>query len=251
MQNEYEQDLDQIRSFCESRDLDRINEMLVQIEKKWAELDQHCYVNLLRAACDEIVSCEFTGKIRARRMLTKYATLALNRADSTQVDVQLHLLVSYLRLENRLFSLNVSDFQRERSASADLWLRIWNKVEVLIDEQWNPMDPKNEVKPYLPPADVPFEAGMSPGDIKDPKVRAEYEKHLKKSKEIWDKNKQQLMLRKLKAEYSEQVADYIVNLYSIPPFNNQELRKKLANLKDEDIKRKILMAIAVREKGGL
>jgi hypothetical protein len=137
MKNEYEQDINKIRSLCHSRDLDSISDLLVQMEKKWEESDEHSYVNLLRAACDKMASCEFRDKERARSLLERYATLALNKADNTQMDVQLHLLVSYLRLENRLVSLKVSDLPRERGLSADLWLGVWNRVEALIEKDWN------------------------------------------------------------------------------------------------------------------
>ena len=220
---------------------------MANIDKRFTESNLYSYINLLRAACDEIASCEFGDKTRARLLLKRYATLVLNKADNTQIDVQVHILTSYLRLEPKLISLLKSDFPVERGLSANLWLGVWNKVETMIDKGWSLNDPENEVRPFSPPPEIFFMSGMNPDDVNDPTVRAEYEKHLKKNKATSEKNKLQVKLRKIKTEYSQQVEGYIVNIYSTPPLNDQELREKLTHFKDGGMKTRILTALSKRE----
>jgi hypothetical protein len=249
MDNNYEYDLNQIRIAVRSKDIDAVRETLVEIDQKWAQSDPISYVNLLRAACDEIRSQQFDGNVQAQSLLTKLATLAVEKADETQADVQLHLLVTCLRLHDRIAKLKPSEQPLERRASAALWLETWQKVEQLIDPEWDLNDPKNEVKPYGPPAGVVFPPGGAPPEaVKDPAIRAEYAAHLKKMEQISAKNKQQRMLRKVRTEYAGQVVDYITNLYSMPPFNIEELREQLAGLKYDDMRERILSAVSERKR---
>ena len=248
-EEKYEQDLQQIQAACQSGDLDEIEKTLEQIDKEWARPDPISHVNLSRAACDEMASQTFEDKQRGRDLLERRALLALKKADETQMNVQLHLLTSYLRVHEKMATMKVADWPQERRASAELWFGVWKRLEGLIDPDWDPSDPKNEVKPFEPPEGKPGPpGGAAPEAIQDPELRAQYEAHQKKNAELTARNQQQHRLRKAREDYAEDFEQYIISLYTMSPFNTPELKAQLAGLKDEAMSKRILDAVAEKEK---
>ena len=250
MQGDYEKDLAFCHLFillwssCEAGDLAGVERILAAMDEEWARSDKQAHVNLLRIACDTMTSAGFRDTERSRSLVERYATIALSNADDSQIDVQLYLLDSYLRVDSESGRLKGEKWSEARTDSAELWFGVWQRLEDSIDRDWDPEDPKNDVEPYVPPEGVVFASGMSPDAIEDPSVRAEYEAHLKKNERIAANNYQQRKLRRVQEEYSQKVEDYVIRIYSIPEFNMEELKAHLTNLEDEKMSKRILDAVS-------
>jgi len=239
---QYAHDLEQVRADCRAGSIPALSATMAGIAAQWSTWNQHSLVNLLRAACDQIASTRFADNEGARALLHQYATLAFEKADDSLVDVRLHLLTSHLRVHERLIGLKVADFVRERRLSAEQWVKAWNRVDDLLDCRWDPGRPEFQVRPFIPPAHVPFRAGLAPERIADPKVRAEYEAHLERSHEVAEGNKLQRKLRKIKADDTGIVERYLIELYSMPPTADDEFKALVNTLKDEPLRERILAA---------
>lgn len=248
-QKEYERDLDQLKATCEASDLDIIEKTLDTLDRKWVQSNELLYVQLLRAACDEIAARGLRTTERGRRLVERLASQALGKADESQIDVQLHLLLSYLRLDDKLSQLGAGQRAQARKASAELWVSVWRRLESLTDPNWDPNDPRNAVVPYIPPPGVIFPPSGAPAEaVPDPKIRAEYEAHLKKNERIARGNYQQRMLRRLKQDYSGSVEEYLITIYSIPPPDREELKSCLVVIKDNAMRQKILSTVKENHK---
>lgn len=247
MQSQYEQHVNQIRAASASGNLRALEATVADIEKTWAPSDPVSLVQLLRMACDEAHSHVFSDQLQARIAVKKWAETAVTKADKRQMDVQLHLLNSYLRIDDQGASARGSKWTEVRSASAAQWFKAWQDLEESIDPDWILNDPKLAIKPYVPPSNVPFDSGMSPDAMSDPKIREEYKAHLKRNQELTELNKQQQLLRRVQREYAQMFQDYIVSIYSTPPFDIEELKKLSAGLKDEPMRNRILQAVQENE----
>src|SRR5262245_16660125 len=96
MHQDYEQDLDRMRSACDSRDLDAIQRTMTDLDRKWAAVTGPEHVRLLRAACDRMEALGLQASERGRSLVERLATSAVRKADDPQLETQLYLLVTYL-----------------------------------------------------------------------------------------------------------------------------------------------------------
>ena len=71
-------------------------------------------------------------------------------------------------------------------------------------------------------------------------MREPYEKYYKRAEEIRARMYLQDTLRMLKESYSLEVEDYLGKIYSVKPFDLQELEKLLDNVLDRDSKMRIM-----------
>ena len=243
----YERHLAQIRSACEARDLDALEEALGAVDEAWLPAEPARHVNLLRAACDEAGSCRFSDNARARALIERRAEQVLDEADEPQTHVKVHVLVRHLRLEHDMPAMDPAEWPARRTEAAKLWFGVWKEMEDLIDPDWTPTGPDTAVKPFRPSGDVPFMPGMSPSDVRDPAVRADYEQHLAASAEVSERNKQQRLLRRTRQEYTAEFEDHVVRLYTTPPYDTAELSGHLAKLKDAAMKDRLLQQVRESE----
>ena len=102
-----------------------------------------------------------------------------------------------------------------------------------IDLNWDPND--LPVRNILPPLSTGLPGGIDPNAISDPKLRAEYEA---------ERHLQQSSLRDWLKRYPITAERYIIELYSLPPYNNEELEKLLNRyLKDQTTRDRIMTAV--------
>jgi len=246
VQNQYDLYLAKIQQGSSSGDLNLVEATVFDADRTFGPSEPAALVRVLRAACDEVNSHRFTDQHRAQSLVEQWAVAAIRKANKAQIDVQIHLLTSFLRIRGSTKDMTPSNWAQKRQQSAELWFGVWRKLEEFIDPSWSLNDPKYAIKPYVPPAHVQFDSGMSPEDIQDPKIRREYEAHLLKNHELMEFNKGQLLGRKLKQEYSQTFEDYIVSLYSAQPFDPEGLGRFLVGLKDKDMKERILQSVRAR-----
>ena len=111
-----------------------------------------------------------------------------------------------------------------------------------IDPDW---DPNETVYINVPlPPGVLGASGMSPEHIKDPVRRAEYEVAIKKNRQRAEGQIQQRRLRTWLQRFPKRAESYIIEAYSRPPFNLEELQQYLDQyLADEKTRTRITDAV--------
>ena len=205
-------------------------------------------IQLLSLACKIVSSCEDFEQQKLQLLVREMAALAIDTSTSDNIENNLNLLTSFLRIE-RDDTMNDDEWCKERQKSMHLWLRIWNHLENNINPDWKRDDPKNYLLPYEPPAGLPAPpSGAPPQALQDPKARAAYEEYLAKKKNISENNYRQQMLRKVRNQYLPEIEGYITDMYLEQPFNSNEAQLLIASAFPEEIRKKILNTVMKAEK---
>jgi len=137
------------------------------------------------------------------------------------------------------------DWPETRLQNAQMWLKTWNRLENEKDEQFNPANlPSINVSP---PAKTGLPPGVSPDAIQDPQLKQEYLQALEKNRIIIEQYNHQYGLLQLEAPFKRVATGYLINSYSQPPANLEEIQK-LLEIYLKDRKETAEMLQAVRKK---
>ena len=128
-----------------------------------------------------------------------------------------------------------------------------------IDEDWDEQkfDPKTLVEiPFdepdllMHPLSGPYGfLGLPSEKIKNPETREKFEQQVKKAKEMLEKASLQRTAKDVRARKEKVVRDFLVEMYSLPPFATSELESLLTEHKvDEAFAKEILDAVKEAEK---
>ena len=140
-------------------------------------------------------------------------------------------LVSYILPQEYRFllkkTLTDKDWTIYRQARASISLHLLGRIT-------------QETDPNFDFNKVPVISSMPP-TAADPKLRTEYEASISTDEAINDKRNQQLQLKQLNKTLVPQEEKYIVRLYSMAPYNPQELKRLLdVYITDAGTKQKIM-----------
>lgn len=101
----------------------------------------------------------------------------------------------------------------ERRAKLELWLKAIDTLDQVIDPSFDPNDvPQINVAP--PPDGVALDAGVSPSEIKDDKVREQYEAAIRANAAKAESYCLQKKARELVRDWSGRVSVYVGSQYS-------------------------------------
>lgn len=159
----------------------------------------------------------------ALELSQKYAVAALKSSEFFDLETEWFLLM-YLRYPLQGKILDESGVQQRRER-VKLWLHALHRLEREKAKNFNPNDlPALNVEP---PKGVNGIAGMSPENIKDPGLRAAYERAIDENKKKVEYFNLQLKLRQNEASMIKNGIEYISTVYAQEPFGLQELDKLL------------------------
>jgi hypothetical protein len=134
------------------------------------------------------------------------------------------------------------EWTQQRKEDIQIRLHAWKRLTDAIDPTWDPND--------LPLLNVPLPSGaegmtgMSPKDINDPALRAKYEAAIEKNKQKAEKYSEQSKLRDWLKRFPKRAEEYIIQAYSKPPFDVEELKQYLDKyIADTKTKARILDAV--------
>ena len=145
---------------------------------------------------------------------TRYEEARLSvEASRTSTDV-----LALARIGEKVRALPVpvqpGESQSWRSEKLKLWLDALNKVEMLKDPEFDPNDVPavNVATPYGSTAS----AGADPSAIKDPELRAQYQRAIDLNAERSKRYLLQTELRKLDQEWILEIRTYVSGHYDLP-----------------------------------
>lgn len=171
-------------------------------------------------------------------MLSRYAISVLRSGDLPLHDrVQ---FVSFLMFDPRV--IDEASWKRLREQKAELCLAARRRVESSIDPTFNFDDwPQLNV---ATPRGSGVPNGSSPQFIKDPKLRAEYEKSIAENSAKARRLNDQYWLKQNAPDFYKNVEQYLVIAYTRPPADSAQLERLLAQYVDDNgVRARILEAV--------
>ena len=249
--NEFSRDYLRISELREAKNITSFENLAKEIQNKWSQRDKQAYGSLMvhmlrswRSASKRVEKKPPEKLIRqyAEQVLSTYDS---NKPDNISIESEFDLVsILYEQYEYSKGKLANQEWSKNRRKGTERWFHAWRRLENAIDEDWDPNDiPEANVSPPKG-IGIPGIPGMSPELIKDPVLRAEYEKAIEKNREKVKIRNEQIKLRNTKKMYSRIVEKYLVQTYSIPPFANNELRQNLEKFKiDKETQTRITEAV--------
>jgi len=213
-------------------DLNALEKLAVELEKKWFVKDKEGYGYMMQQLCGTFSSYDFEND-RQYELAKQYAVLALEKSHTLQennkipieAELQLLMYVQSVQMCTEYFRAlsHSEDWPDLRVKKTKLYFRSWDRLVKAIDKKWDPNDP-SIIFPRPPDGVKQWVIGMSPEQISDPNLRAEYEAALKV---FWQKKKrhiEQRHLRRLQKEYLPILQKHLLRLYSGPAFDSKKLQ---------------------------
>lgn len=239
-----------IQASAQARDLDSLEKLADQVEQEWPARNMKYYGGLMKTICDALSSYNYKDP-RQHELERKYALRALEKAAEKTVSdepqplspqIEVHLLGHLFFRDLNAYStskITGEDFARERSSRAKLALGALKRQLDEFDPKWDPM-PLPESWPEVPGVRSARSAA-APESIKDPVLRATYEAALERNRQRNEEHNRQYELRGFQKLFWPKVEQYIIRLYSKPPYNTEELEIYLRDyVKDPAMRARIL-----------
>jgi len=241
---EYQQDLEKIISAekslnpCGTNNLAAYEKFADGIRAKWASKNRQYFAELTLRMVRPLSS----GRFNERRQFTlarTYVLAAVGEPNKISLETEFELTETLMYMVHEPAD---EAFARLRRMDAEAILHLWKRLTDTIDPNWDPNDHAYLNVP-LPPG-VIGTSGMAPQMIEDPKQRAAYEEAIEKNRLKAETRHTQLMARRWLKSFSPPAKQYIVQMYSKPPYATEELTQLLMQLiPDEQVRTGILNAV--------
>ena len=227
---QYNQDLNRIASFRKSlvpgptNDLKDIEKLADEIQSKWSQRNKEYYAHLMLEICGPLSSGRFNDD-RQFTLARKYALLILEEPNEISLETELKLIRHVMSDMATLRAPKGQEWVQQRRKDVEIRLHAWKRLTDAIDWSWDPNDVPLINVPL--PVGVGGEAGGEAKHIKDPKLRAEYEAAIEKNRQKAERYNKQYRLRKWLKRFPKRAERYIIQAYSRPPYNLEELKQFL------------------------
>jgi hypothetical protein len=253
------QDENDISSAVATGDLKALQNLADKLEAKWFDKDKKYYWYIMSLICREFYSSVFNDE-GEYELASKYAIQTLDKmknlpeSDKATPNIEFSLLMKIhspsLTKANILQLSETGLWNNKRSEIVKLYFQSWERLEKKIDPNYGKFDPNYRPAPIRPPPGVNFFfSGMSPAAIKDPNLRAQYEKTLQEDHEKKMRGREQFQLMRTKKESLPLIQSDILFLYSGPLYESKTLDIDALNadifkyVKDEKTRQIILEAM--------
>jgi hypothetical protein len=244
---EYQQDMNRIQAKNKSfkpgpeNNFEEYEKFAVTMQEKWKTKNPEEYAKIMIQICGTLNSGAFRGN-RGYDAARKYALAVLTQPDRITLDTELEL-IGYIMTNTGLpKSPKGEELAQRRRKDVEIRLHAWKRLNNSIDPKWDPND--LPVSNVTPPSSTGFPSGISPDAIDDFSLRAEYEAAIEKNRKKAERYDEQYSLHKWLKRYLPQAEKYIVQLYSAPPYNNEELKQLLEKYKiDRKTQTRIINAV--------
>lgn len=235
---EFEQDVKEVSSLTQKRNISEFEKRADLLHSKWHAKSENRHGKVMLRLCESVGSGRF-GVSRQLDLARKYALLGLENADKLELETEL-ALVGYMMTDTVTSRApQGQNWANIRRTDAMKRLHAWKRLLDAIDPKWNPKDMPLRNVPA--PVGAGLDAGGSPGNIRDPKLRAEYEAAIESNKQKAEIYTKQASLRRQLKEFAAHAEGYIVGAYSRPPLDSKEIDQLLqTHLKDENVRSRIM-----------
>jgi len=243
---EYEQDRERIETMRKSftgpiKDLKSLEIVGDEIQAKWGQKNKEYYAKLMLEICGPISSWHFNQEGK-HVLARKYALSALADPNKIPLETELELIGHVMTDMVTPRAPKEQEWAQQRKKDVEVRFHAWKRLLDAIDPNWDPND-----EPFINiplPEGISGEAGMAPQHIKDPKRRTEYEAAIEKNRQKAERYGEQYTLRKWLKRFPKRAEEYIIQAYSKPPFNLEELKQYLDKyIADTKTKARILDAV--------
>lgn len=247
-QQDYQQDSDRVRSLNSALsarkpiELNYIQDIADDFRKKWSVKNREYYARLILGICNPLSSGSLNDD-RQYGTARNLALSALENPDMIPLNLELMLINHVTSIKGLSDTSVTNNFLQLRKQDITVHLHAWRRVLNGVDSEWDSdeviIDPNSVI-----PANVNWVSGESPHAIKDPQLRAVYQAALQQRRQQLEKRDEQIRLRQWLENDLKNVEKHIIQAYSRPPFNLEELRQVLdVYLNDKGIKTRILDAV--------
>lgn len=252
---EYERELKRIVSLRKSLSQDRAQNLRTyetfgdDISNRWRKRSRAHHARLMLAVCKPLSSGTFEDS-RRYELARKYALSALEEANGIPLTLELELIGHVTTVRIGPGASRGEDFARHRKKDIAVRLHAWKRLIDAIDPNWDP-DEVLWSGNVAPPAATGLPAGVEPDAIKDAHLRAEYEAAIQRNRQKAEEYREQYELHKWLKRFPKRAESDIVQAYSHPPFDIEELKEMLDDrCPDQESKARIVEAVDknIREK---
>jgi hypothetical protein len=232
----------QIMAMRDKNDLSAYEKFADEILNKWASKNPEYYGRLALELCSPLTSGNFKDVQRTIAIARRYALSALEKSDEIPIDLELELTGRVVTMTIGRDAPKGQELEQIRRKNVEVRVNAWNRLLNSIDPAWDPNDvPQLNI---APPAGSGLPGGVEPQAIQDPALRAEYEAAIEANRQKGEKFGTQYVLRKWLKRYPRTMADHFISIYSVAPYNNDELVRYLDESKlDEKTKNRIIVSV--------
>lgn len=196
------------------------------IQEKWRSKNREAFGRLMLEVCGPLSSGAFPDDKRFA-LARSYALSALAEPNSIPLELELRLIGQVMTQTTKSLAPVGQDLTGRRREDIEVRLQAWRRLIASVDPDWNPNE--MPLSPNAVGADLGIPVGgMAPENIKDRDLRVKYEAALRENEEEIEKYGEQYQLHKWLTWYPKTAEDYIIQLYSQPPFDADELAKYLS-----------------------
>ena len=244
---EYKQALNGIKSLRKSfkpglvNDLEEYEKFADEIQTKWRDRNKEYNARLILRICGPLSSGTFADD-RRYDLARKYALSVLADANDIPLETELQLTGHVMTSKYTRNAPKGEDLAQRRKKDVEIRLHAWRRLIDAIDPNW---DPNERLRLQVePPAATGLSPGVAPEAIKEPTLRAEYEAAIERNRQKIERHTKQYRLHDWLKSYPKRAEGYIVQMYSQPPFNLEELKQYLGRYAvDEKTRARILAAV--------
>lgn len=248
---EYKQELSRIEAMRKSfapeptNDLKSFEKFADEIQSKWSRKNKEYYARLMGRVAGLITSGYFKGD-RRYELAREYALSALEKPGEIGLQTELELTGHVMTDMYTPYAPKGADFAERRKKDVQIRLHAWKRLTDAIDRNWDPSEILWGGNAPLP-AGVMGEAGMSPENIEDSVLRAEYEATIQRNRQRSERHTEQSRLHEWLKRFPRHAEPYIIRAYSKPPFNLAELKQYLQEyVADQETRTRILDTVRTK-----
>lgn len=222
-QEQYRSELEKLGVLDRAKDFDSVVRVANDLNNRWGRSGGQ-YYGLLMLEIGNLLENHFSRE-GIFAISQKYISDALAKSETLPLWLEIRLLGFLSRDIAFPNSNHTASWIRERRAKAGLWLHAWRRLEKEINRDFDFNDRAR--LNVSPPDESGLPAGIVPEGIKDPKLRAQYEAALAANAKKGREYNRQFELRKLDETFPKTAENYLIRVYSKPPYQTEELRRYL------------------------
>jgi hypothetical protein len=221
------------------------NTFLLQVKTNMQKTLQDIEDN--NGTLDEAVQKIQSGKVYESGETINDALKVLeNQYRSLRRGISMLSRASFSDLDTSFSDLDTSDIGKLRGKLATGLFQFRMSLNKAFDEKHDFSEP---IYANMAP-DITLKAGISPKDVKDPKIRKDYEERLAKNSQLAKERHVQIIVKQTLVDTEEQIKEYLLTAYSKAPRADEELLDLLEKYKyPEPDKIKLLCQLQIPYKG--